>query len=100
MNRKMKRSRLVRKDGGCNIYQTNVPGREKRYMRWVASSPTPILALPSEARGLLRDIFTTLIDSKWRWILGVFSCFFLLTWLVFAFLYYTSAWIHGDLNPM
>lgn len=46
-----------------------------------------------------RDIFTTLIDVKWRWSLSIFSMAFLLSWTVFAVVYYLICLSHGDLDP-
>ncbi|KAK5983742.1 hypothetical protein GCK32_013004, partial [Trichostrongylus colubriformis] len=55
--KKMKKSRLVGKNGICNVYNTNVPKKDRQY---------------------LRDIFTTMIDVKWRYMLLIFALVFLL----------------------
>ncbi|VDL70224.1 unnamed protein product [Nippostrongylus brasiliensis] len=62
--KKMKKSRLVGKNGICNV-----------------------------------DIFTTMIDVKWRYMLFIFALVFLLSWTTFASIYYTIALMHGDLSP-
>ena len=49
-SRKLRR-RLVYKNGECNISHTNIKKRRRRY---------------------LADIFTTLVDIKWRWNLLLF----------------------------
>lgn len=48
----------------------------------------------------LQDIFTTLVDSQWRWTLIVFALSFILSWLGFAGIWYLIAVTHGDLEPM
>ncbi|CAG9832715.1 unnamed protein product [Diabrotica balteata] len=67
--------RAVAKNGDCNIYPSNV--QKKRF---------------------LRDIFTTLIDMKWRYTFTVFSLGFIITWTIFAILWWFIAYYHGDLD--
>ncbi|GLH06099.1 CLUMA_CG011858, isoform B [Gryllus bimaculatus] len=45
------------------------------------------------------DIFTTLVDTQWRWTLLVFALSFILSWLGFATLWWLIAFTHGDLEP-
>ncbi|XP_059473830.1 G protein-activated inward rectifier potassium channel 3-like [Neocloeon triangulifer] len=70
------RRRVVFKGGDCNVTQSNVAKRRRRY---------------------LQDIFTTLVDAQWRWTLLVFALNFLLSWLGFAVLWFLVAYSHGDL---
>ncbi|KAF2364267.1 Potassium channel inwardly rectifying Kir [Trinorchestia longiramus] len=70
------RKRIVQKNGECNVTVANVAKRRRRY---------------------LQDIFTTLVDIKWRWTLMVFALSFILSWLVFAMVWWLIAFIHGDL---
>ncbi|EPB79473.1 inward rectifier potassium channel [Ancylostoma ceylanicum] len=56
----MKKSRLVGKNGICNVYNTNVPKKDRQY---------------------LRDIFTTMIDVKWRYMLFIFALVFVLRYI-------------------
>jgi potassium inwardly-rectifying channel subfamily J, other len=46
----------------------------------------------------LADIFTTLVDCKWRWCALIFALGFFSTWLMYALIYYIFAWIHDDLD--
>lgn len=69
------RRRAVLKNGDCNIIQTKISERKIRF---------------------LQDIFTTLVDSKWRWTLIVFALGFILTWLGFAVIWWLIAYTHGD----
>lgn len=45
-----------------------------------------------------QDIFTTLVDAQWRWTLLVFAMNFLLSWLLFAVIWWLIVFTHGDLN--
>lgn len=50
-------------------------------------------------RQYLADIFTTLIDLKWRYALCLFTLGFCLSWLAFALIWYLLMFIYGDLQP-
>lgn len=73
------RRRIVTKSGQCNI-GTRI----------------------TDARGIkfFQDIFTTLLDMKWRYVLLIFSMSFFLSWLSFGFLFWLIALVHGDLEEM
>ena len=49
-------------------------------------------------RHYLADIFTTLIDLKWRWSLIIFTMTFVTTWLFFAFIWWIIGLTHGDFD--
>ena len=72
---KRTRRRLVYKNGECNISHANIKQRRQRY---------------------LADIFTTLIDIKWRWNLLIFILAFTLSWLIFALIWWLICFSHGD----
>ncbi|XP_066259524.1 G protein-activated inward rectifier potassium channel 4-like isoform X2 [Euwallacea similis] len=74
--RKMRR-RAVFKNGDCNILQSRISKRRLRY---------------------LQDIFTTLVDSQWRWTLTIFAIGFVGSWLIFALIWWLIAYTHGDLE--
>ncbi|XP_028134336.1 G protein-activated inward rectifier potassium channel 3 isoform X2 [Diabrotica virgifera virgifera] len=74
--RKMRR-RAVFKNGDCNILQSRISKRRLRY---------------------LQDIFTTLVDSQWRWTLTIFAIGFLGSWLLFALVWWLIVFTHGDLE--
>lgn len=67
--------RAVSKTGECNIFPSNV-----------------------EKKKFLRDIFTTLIDMKWRYTLTIVSLGFVITWTLFAIFWWLIAVYHGDLE--
>ncbi|CAF0868273.1 unnamed protein product [Brachionus calyciflorus] len=72
-----KRPRLVKKCGELNIHMDNVPKHKRR---------------------LLSDFFNTILDMKWRWHLVIFVLTFIISWFIFATIWYMIAFVHGDLN--
>ena len=44
------------------------------------------------------DLFTTMVDSQWRWTIIFFLASFYVSWLFFAFIYWTIAYYHGDFS--
>lgn len=46
----------------------------------------------------LQDLWTTVIDMKWRYKLTLFAATFVMTWFLFGVIYYGIAFIHGDLD--
>ncbi|XP_063825022.1 G protein-activated inward rectifier potassium channel 3 isoform X2 [Ostrinia nubilalis] len=72
------KKRVIFKHGDCNVVQWNVAKRRRRY---------------------LQDIFTTLVDAQWRWTLLVFALSFILSWLMFALIWWLIIFTHGDLTP-
>ncbi|XP_061677067.1 ATP-sensitive inward rectifier potassium channel 14 isoform X2 [Syngnathoides biaculeatus] len=71
------RRRFVGKDGRCNVTFVNMSERGQRY---------------------LSDLFTTCVDIRWRWMLVIFMLSFLLSWLLFGFVFWLIASAHGDLS--
>ncbi|KAL2101217.1 hypothetical protein ACEWY4_002978 [Coilia grayii] len=74
---KKKRQRMVDKNGRCNVQHGNLGGETSRY---------------------LSDLFTTLVDLKWRWNLLIFILTYTIAWLVMASMWWIIAYIRGDLN--
>ncbi|CAJ0949599.1 unnamed protein product [Ranitomeya imitator] len=75
---KRKIQRYVRKDGKCNVHHGNV----------------------RETYRYLTDIFTTLVDLKWRFNLLIFVMVYTITWLFFGFIWWLIAYIRGDLEHL
>ncbi|XP_061485450.1 ATP-sensitive inward rectifier potassium channel 15 [Rhineura floridana] len=46
----------------------------------------------------LQDLWTTVIDMKWRYKLTLFAAAFIMTWFLFGVIYYVIAFLHGDLE--
>ncbi|KAK3552226.1 hypothetical protein QTP86_006018, partial [Hemibagrus guttatus] len=74
---KKKRQRFVEKNGRCNVQHGNLGGETSRY---------------------LSDLFTTLVDLKWRWNLLIFILTYTVAWLVMAFMWWLIAYVRGDLE--
>ncbi|XP_048869089.1 G protein-activated inward rectifier potassium channel 1-like [Brienomyrus brachyistius] len=74
---KKKRQRFVEKNGRCNVQHGNLGGETSRY---------------------ISDLFTTLVDLKWRWNLLIFILTYTIAWLVMASMWWVIAYIRGDLN--
>lgn len=74
------RRRLLHKDGSCNVYFKHIFGEWGSYVV---------------------DIFTTLVDTKWRHMFVIFSLSYILSWLIFGSIFWLIALHHGDLlnNP-
>ncbi|XP_051575822.1 G protein-activated inward rectifier potassium channel 4-like isoform X2 [Myxocyprinus asiaticus] len=73
---KKRRQRYVEKDGKCNVHHGNV----------------------RETYRYLTDIFTTLVDLKWRFNLLVFTLVYTTTWVFFGLLWWLIAYARGDLD--
>ncbi|XP_038613444.1 inward rectifier potassium channel 16 [Tachyglossus aculeatus] len=74
--KKQARKRLLHKDGSCNVYFKHIFGEWGSYVV---------------------DIFTTLVDTKWRHMFVIFSLSYILSWLVFGLIFWIIALHHGDL---
>ncbi|XP_040186963.1 inward rectifier potassium channel 16 [Rana temporaria] len=72
-------TRFMQKDGSCNVYFKSILGEWESYVV---------------------DIFTTLVDMKWRHMLIIFTLSYILSWLLFGFIFWLIALQHGDLNDM
>ncbi|MBN3297916.1 KCJ15 protein, partial [Amia calva] len=69
--------RVVSKDGHSNVRLDNVEGMVKLY---------------------LHDIWTTVVDIKWRYKLTLFSATFVMTWFIFGIVFYVIGKHHGDMD--
>ncbi|XP_067403400.1 inward rectifier potassium channel 16 [Emydura macquarii macquarii] len=73
---KRMQKRFLHKDGSCNVYFKHIFGEWESYMA---------------------DIFTTLVDIKWRHMFVIFSLSYILSWLFFGLVFWLIAVQHGDL---
>ncbi|OXA56046.1 G protein-activated inward rectifier potassium channel 2 [Folsomia candida] len=76
-NKKPYTKRLVRKSGGVCVKIVNVEDRGERYVG---------------------DFFTTLVDVKWRWTLTYFTISYVLSWFLFALIWWVIVRGHGDMD--
>lgn len=70
------RKRAILKNGEYNIIK---PKFENRYVRY------------------FKDIFTSLVDAEWKWLIQVVFVGFIGTWFIFALLWWLIAFVHTDL---
>lgn len=70
--------RIVSKDGHNNVRIDNVEGMVKLY---------------------LHDLWTTVVDMKWRYKLTLFASTFVLTWFLFGVVFYVIGVGNGDMEP-
>ena len=54
--------------------------------------------VPKHKRRLLSDLFNTILDIKWRWHVVIFILTFMISWFIFATVWYSIAFVHGDLD--
>ncbi|CAL8072800.1 unnamed protein product [Orchesella dallaii] len=69
--------RAVSKAGICNFTPTNVERQGRKFMT---------------------DIFTTLLEVRWRWTLSAFCVVYFGSWTAFALLWYLILYVHGDVD--
>ncbi|CAN9508653.1 unnamed protein product [Ophioblennius macclurei] len=74
---KPKKHRYVRKDGHCNVVFRHVPAN------WLL---------------FVTDIFTTLVEIRWRVMFLIFALSYILSWFFFGVLYWIIALAHGDVS--
>ncbi|XP_043941089.1 inward rectifier potassium channel 16-like [Protopterus annectens] len=78
VTRKWKKPRrFLEKDGTCNVVFKHIDG---------------------EWGGYVHDIYTTLVDIKWRLMFLIFSLSYVLSWLFFGLVFWITAVLHGDLQ--
>ncbi|KAM6946236.1 ATP-sensitive inward rectifier potassium channel 1-like [Aplochiton taeniatus] len=75
--RRIRRSRLVTKDGRCNIEFGNIKYRNHFVF--------------------LADVWTTFVEIRWRFVLFFFIASFTLSWFIFGLLWFWIARGNGDL---
>ena len=74
--RKMnKKKRVVLKNGLTNVSYKNISMKRRRYVS---------------------DLYTTLLDSSWTYIVLMFTTSFYGSWIVFGGIYYSIAYFHDD----
>ncbi|XP_034050490.1 inward rectifier potassium channel 16 [Thalassophryne amazonica] len=69
--------RYVPKEGSCNIVFRHLP---KEWLLFVT------------------DIFTTLLEIRWRMMFLIFALSYILSWLFFGILFWIIALVHGDVH--
>ncbi|XP_029986305.1 inward rectifier potassium channel 16-like [Sphaeramia orbicularis] len=72
-----KTGRYVRKEGSCNVVFRHVPAE------WLL---------------FVTDIFTTLVEIRWRVMFLIFALSYILSWLFFGIVFWVIALAHGDVK--
>ncbi|XP_010793024.1 inward rectifier potassium channel 16-like [Notothenia coriiceps] len=70
-----KKHRYIRKEGSCNVVFRHVPEE------WLL---------------FVTDIFTTLVEIRWRVMFLIFALSYILSWLFFGIIYWVIALAYGD----
>ncbi|KAK5856228.1 hypothetical protein PBY51_007837 [Eleginops maclovinus] len=75
-------------------------GRRLRYMQKDGRFPVVFQKAPGYWTPYLMDIFTTLVEIRWRVTLLGFSLSYILSWLFFGLCYWLIAKVHGDIDDL
>jgi len=68
--------RLINKSGELKVLPKNVPRKMRRY---------------------LSDIFTTMIDLRWKWVIFIFVASYIISWVLFGFAWWLVAYLRGSI---
>lgn len=80
--------------------QTGKEWRGLRYMQKDGTFPVTFQKAPGDWSTYLMDIFTTLVEVRWRIMLLIFSLSYICSWLLFGLIYWLIVHINGDFtNP-
>ncbi|KAK2820116.1 hypothetical protein Q5P01_023075 [Channa striata] len=80
--------------------QTNNGPRPKkyRYIRKEGNGNVVFRHVPEEWLLFVTDIFTSLVEIKWRVMFLMFASSYILSWLIFGILFWVIALAHGDIK--
>ncbi|XP_010897807.2 inward rectifier potassium channel 16 [Esox lucius] len=77
INYQHKNRRYIRKDGNCRVLFRHVPKEWQMY---------------------ITDIFTTLVEVRWRFMFLMFALSYILSWLFFGLLYWVITLANSDMS--
>lgn len=72
-------------------------GRRLRFMQKDGRFPVVFQKAPGDRSKYLMDIFTTLVEIRWRVMFLIFSLSYILSWLFFGLCYWLIAHVNGDI---
>lgn len=72
--------------------------RQLRYMQKDGRFPVVFHKTPGDWSPFVMDIFTTLVEIRWRVMLLIFSLSYILSWLFFGLSYWLIAYVNGDID--
>uniref|UniRef100_A0AAY5K0T3 Uncharacterized protein n=1 Tax=Esox lucius TaxID=8010 RepID=A0AAY5K0T3_ESOLU len=75
--------------------RNSIPPQRQRYVTKDGKCRVNLGPIEDKTR-YLSDIFTTLVDLKYRWFLCVFTLCYIVTWVAFAEIYFIDAWLRDD----
>ncbi|XP_060921628.1 inward rectifier potassium channel 16-like [Labrus mixtus] len=75
-------------------------GKRLRYMQKDGSFPVVFQKAPGDWSPYFMDIFTTLVEIRWRVMFLIFSLSYILSWIFFGLCYWLIAYIHGDVDDL
>ncbi|XP_040919078.1 inward rectifier potassium channel 16-like [Toxotes jaculatrix] len=78
--------------------QNGNEGSRLRYMQKDGRFPVVFHKVPGDWSPYLLDIFTTLVEIRWRVMLLIFSLSYILSWLFFGLCYWLIAYVNGDIH--
>ncbi|KAM9846445.1 G protein-activated inward rectifier potassium channel 3-like [Aulostomus maculatus] len=88
-----KRCKLLGDDPPLHIIVSN---QRLRYVTKDGKCRVNLGPIKDKSR-FISDIFTTLVDLKYRWFLLVFTMCYILTWVAFGGIYLLGAWLRDDI---
>ncbi|KAL6102992.1 kcnj16 [Pungitius sinensis] len=98
---RVERSEQAVIDTSCTTVLTMGPkseGLRLRYMQQDGKFPVVFQKAPGEWSPYLMDIFTTLVEIRWRVMFLIFFLSYILSWLFFGLCYWLIAFVHGDVG--
>ncbi|KAM6967227.1 inward rectifier potassium channel 16-like [Tautogolabrus adspersus] len=75
-------------------------GRRLRYMQKDGRFPVVFQKAPGHWSPYFVDIFTTLVEIRWRVMFLIFSLSYILSWIFYGLCYWLIAYIHGDVDDL
>lgn len=75
MPENFKKRRLISKSGEVKVLAKNVPRKTRLY---------------------LADVFTTMIDLRWKWVILIFVSSYIVSWTLFGFIWWLIAHLRGS----
>lgn len=88
-----KRCKLLGDEDSLHIIASN---QRQRYVTKDGKCRVNLGPIADKSR-FISDIFTTLVDLKYRWFLLVFTMCYILTWVAFGGIYFLGAWLRDDI---
>ncbi|XP_049536733.1 inward rectifier potassium channel 4-like [Anopheles darlingi] len=82
----------LRADEGCNLFEM-----ESRVVKKIGERNVRVSNLPQRSIRFVKDLVTTLVEERWRYLLLVFVGSYVGSWALFAGLWYILSYAHGDL---